>query len=116
MTNTYDRPIARAPTRLTQRAVSVLGSVLRFQVRYEATLTSQVGGGPIAGQTIAFSTSNSSTGPAACSGVTNSAGVATCTSPLLKIVLLLLSGNTTASYGGSPNYEPSTVTTPFRLL
>ena len=108
--------ITKSPTRLTQRAVSVLGSILRFQVRYEATLTSRVGGGPVAGQTIAFSTSNSSTGPAACSGVTNSSGVAACTSPLLRIAIILFAGSTTASYGGSPNYEPSTITTPFRLL
>jgi hypothetical protein len=108
--------ISKAATSLKQRPVSLVGSVLNFRITYTATLTSQVTGQPIAGQTIAFSASNSATGPAACTAITNSAGTATCTSPILKIVVILLTGTTTARYSGSANYEPSTNTTPFRLL
>jgi hypothetical protein len=34
----------------------------------------------------------------------------------LKIVVILLTGTTTARYSGSTNYEPATNTTPFQLL
>lgn len=109
--------IAKAPTSLRQRPVSLLGSLLGgLRVRYTAVLTSEVTGQPIAGQTIAFGTSTSASGPAACTAVTDGAGSATCTSSPLALLQVLLTGSTTARYAGSASFQPSSSTTPVRLL
>jgi hypothetical protein len=39
-----------------------------------------------------------------CSGVTNAAGVATCTPPPADVLLVDLSGGFTATYGGNASY------------
>ena len=108
--------ITKAPTSLQQRPVSLLGSLLLFRVRYTAVLTSDVTGQPLAGQTIVFRTSTSATGPVACTAVTDSTGIATCTSSPLRLLQLLRTRSTTARYAGTANYEPSVDTATVRLL
>ena len=108
--------IKKAPTSLKNRPVSIVGSLLKFRIKYTAVLTSDATGKPLVGQTISFSTSNSSTGQAVCTAVTNKAGKATCSSGLLKIRKVLRTGSTTARFAGSANYASSTDTTPFKVL
>ena len=108
--------LTRAGTTLRQRPVSLLGSLFAYRVRYTAVLTSDVTGQPIGGQTIAFSASSSAAAAAACTGVTNSAGTATCTSSPLTLLQLLRTGTTTARFAGTANYQPSANTTAVRLI
>ena len=114
-TVTRTTTIAKALAKLVQSPVSILGSIGHMQVRYLARLTSVVTGAAIPGQTITFSASNSSTGRAACSATTDALGIATCSSPILSIVRIIVSGSTTATYAGNDNYLPTTNTTAYRI-
>jgi hypothetical protein len=99
--------IAQAPTALAQRPVSLVRSVLDRRIRFSATLTSGVTGRPIAGQPVAFRLRSGS--GVQCTATTNASGVATCTSsPKALAAVLLLAGQTTATYSGSVDYLPTT--------
>jgi hypothetical protein len=62
--------------------------------------------GPLAGQTLSFSTGTT----ALCTAVTNAAGSATCTAGPLKNVTLHANGSYTVTYGGNIDYLASTGT------
>jgi hypothetical protein len=105
--------IAKAATSLTQTRVSVLAALFSFRITYAAVLRSQVTGLPLAGRTISFSTTSSSTGPAACTGVTDNAGRATCTTGFVN-PLILRDAGTTARFAGTSDYEAVTDTAPLQ--
>jgi hypothetical protein len=91
--------VNRAPTKLGAAPAS------KTTQQFSATLTRADNGGPIAGQTIVFSTRSPLAGAqdTVCSAVTGPNGTATCTGtiPLLDKVL---DSSYRATYGGSPNY------------
>ena len=96
--------------------MSLLRSLLTLRITHAAVLTSQVTGQPVAGQTIVFTISQAIIGSRTCTAVTNSAGLATCTTSVLGITGILLGGSTTARYAGTANYQSSTAMTPFQVL
>jgi Glycine rich protein len=68
-------------------------------------------GGPLAGQTITFTSGSTSL----CQAVTDSSGTATCNVPLAGVAQVLLYGFT-GSYAGDANYQSSTGTYSFLRL
>jgi hypothetical protein len=107
-----DVAITKAPTALTQTPVSLLGSLFSLRVTYRAVLRSQVTGGVVVGQTVAFRASNSTAGPPNCTAATDATGTATCSSSVLTFQDVRRAGATTASYAGSDDYQASSNTTP----
>jgi hypothetical protein len=101
--------VAKAGTSIALPSLGVVNSILAVVPVLTATLTSQVTGAPIAGQPIAFSFSGAPR-TTACTGTTNSSGVASCRSGLVSIVTVLLSSSYSASYAGNNNYAGSTAT------
>ena len=106
--------IAKAATRLTHTPVSLVDSVRSRRVTVTAVLTSRVTDLPVAGATISFAAAR--TGALLCTAVTDGAGTATCTRPMLTFVEILLADGTTAAYVGSGDYESSTATSPMKVL
>ena len=106
--------IDKASTALVQRQVGLVRSVLQRRITFQATLTSRVTGLPIAGAAVAFGLRGRGT---ACTATTNASGVAGCTSsPKGMAALLVLAGQTTATYAGSADYAGSTSTRSIALL
>jgi hypothetical protein len=105
--------ITPAGTTLVERPVSLVATVLALRVRHSAVLTSQVTGQPLAGQPVAFHITG--TTGATCTAITDSAGVAACTSALPTIVRILAAGSTTARFAGTADYQPSSSTAPLAL-
>ncbi len=98
--------VTQAPTSVTASATTMTDNVLTGRkVTMTATLTSNVTGGTIGGQTLTFSVSP---GGENCSAVTNGSGVASCTEqiPLLKTNPTSYS----AAFSGSTDYLPSSGT------
>lgn len=104
--------ITQAPTALTQTPVSLLGSLFSLRVTYRAVLRSQVTGGVLVGQTVAFRASNNTAGAPNCSAVTDATGTATCASSAVTFQDVRRAGATTASYAGTDDYQASSTTTP----
>jgi hypothetical protein len=104
--------IAKAPTALVQKPVSLVRSVLDRRITFQATLTAR--GEPVSGQPVSFSLRG---GVAGCSATTNARGVATCTSsPKLLAVVIVLAGQSTATYAGSANDAGSSNTRAISVL
>jgi hypothetical protein len=70
------------------------------------TAVLSTGQGPLAGQTLSFSTGTTSL----CTAVTNAAGSATCTAGPFKNITLHANGSYTVTYGGDTDYLGSTGT------
>ncbi len=98
--------VTQAPTSVTASATTMTDNVLTGRkVTMTATLTSNVTGGTIGGQTLTFT---ASPGGESCSAVTNGSGVASCT-----VQIPLLKANPTsygAAFSGSTDYLPSSGT------
>ncbi|HWF51159.1 MAG TPA: LamG-like jellyroll fold domain-containing protein [Solirubrobacteraceae bacterium] len=107
--------VAKAGTSIALPSLGVVNSILAVVPALTATLTSQATGAPIAGQPIAFSFS-AAPRTTACTGTTNTSGVASCRSGLVSIVTVLLSSSYSASYAGNSNYAGSTATAPVVLI
>jgi YVTN family beta-propeller protein len=99
------------PTTLTTPSIGIVSSLLALSVHFSATLTA--GGAGLAGQTVTFSLGKT----AECSGMTNSKGVATCSTNVLTIVTALLSESSTATFTPAANsvYEGSSATAAISL-
>jgi hypothetical protein len=99
-------------TSLTTTSVGVISSLLSLSTTFSATLTTLSGGAGLAGQTVSFSIGSINE----CSAVTNSAGVATCSTNVLGIIAAILLEHSTATFAGTPVYEKSTASAPVTLL
>jgi hypothetical protein len=106
--------VAKAGTSIALPPLGVVNSILAVVPELTATLTSQATGAPIAGQQVAFKFSASKS--TACTGTTNTSGVASCRSALLSILTVLASSSYSATYAGNSNYSASTATAPVVLL
>jgi hypothetical protein len=100
-------PVGKAPTTLITSSRATQWQVLNGLISFQATLTSQVTGQAIAGQTITFTLSGE--GDTSCTATTNSRGVATCdvVGPLFVFVRI---HSFTATYRGSADYQASSAT------
>jgi hypothetical protein len=107
--------VGKAGTSIALPSLGVVNSILAVVPALTATLTSKATGAPIAGQPIAFSFS-AAPRTTACTGTTNTSGVASCRSGLVSIVTVLLSSSYSASYAGNSNYAGSTATAPVVLI
>jgi PKD repeat protein len=95
--------VTKAPTTVVAANTTVVSGLLSRTVTMTATLTSNVTGTGLAGQSISFAANSSIA--AGCSATTNSSGVASC-----SVQLNLLSNDPTsyaASYAGSTDYLSS---------
>jgi hypothetical protein len=100
--------VQKAMTRVVASPVGPTGVVGSQRVTYRATLTSRVTGAPLAGEVVRFSPSTGSAAVAgSCTGVTDAAGVATCSAPLTAAVAVGASLGYTASFDETARYYPS---------
>ena len=104
--------INKTATTVRQQPISFVRSLFGLSVSFSAKLSTQVTGQPLAGQALTFSIGTTPV----CTAVTSVNGTAACSSGLLSIVNVLLNGTTTARYGGSLNYLPSSDTEAITLL
>jgi hypothetical protein len=104
--------VTKAATGIVNQPVDILTSLLKLSVTFSATLTTPPGGSALAGQTVVFSSGTT----AECSAVTNSHGVATCSTGILGLLPILVKGTTTATFAGTSNYQGSAATTAYKLL
>jgi hypothetical protein len=110
--------VGKAATSITTHATVVRQGGLAGIVTFSATLTSQVTGHGLGGQTITFRLS----GPFAfilnigfgsgssCTGTTNSSGVASCTLSTVDLGVLILTPTYTAAFAGSTDYLATSAT------
>jgi len=101
---TTGQQVNAAPSTLTARPAQLVvqlpgTSGLRLSARLAVTSTDA----PIAGQPVAMRVN----GTTACTATTSTDGVATCTAPLIYLLGVTLHGYT-ATYPGSPDYQPAT--------
>ena len=104
--NTVTQTVLQVQTVLTGTPQISINPLKIILPSVQATLKTAAGV-PIAGQTITF-TAGSTT---LCSTTTSSAGVATCTPPLLDEVDIILNLGVHESFGGNSIYEPSSAST-----
>ena len=82
--------------------VKVLSSLGGFKIRFQATLTTAVGGTPIAGEQVTFTSSVLGLNTK-CTATTDANGVASCQATVNS----LLTGTYTANFAGDGLYLPS---------
>jgi hypothetical protein len=118
MTFTYapgTMEVTPAPVQVEARRVSLLRSLLLGSARFQAVVTSDVTGRPVAGAPVVFASPFTLLGPRIwCQATTDADGKATCAASTLA---LLLRGPRTfaAIVGGTTNHQPGSASSTFSL-